>query len=69
MPNESNKGPKEIAVNGATIGPALRQAAREAIERHRQTGFPVVLWKNGQIVHRDAGEVLAEMDAERNSAE
>jgi hypothetical protein len=69
MPNESAKGPKEIAVNGATIGPALRQAAREAIERHRQTGFPVVLWENGQIVHRDAAEVLAEMDAERTSAE
>jgi hypothetical protein len=67
MPNESSKGPKEIAVNGATIGPALQRAAREAIERHRQTGFPVVLWENGQIVHRDAGEVLAELDAKRDA--
>lgn len=68
MPNEP-KGPKEIAVSGATIGPALQQAAREAMERHRQTGFPVVVWENGQIVHRDAAEVLAEMDAKARSTE
>jgi hypothetical protein len=68
MPNESGKGPKEIVVSGATIGPAIKQAAREAIERHRQSGYPVVLWENGQIVHRDAAEVLAELDAKGNSA-
>ena len=69
MSDEAPKDVKEIAVNDATIGPAIRQAAREAIERHRQAGLPVVLWENGQVVHRDAAEVLAEMDAERNSAE
>jgi hypothetical protein len=68
MPNESPKAPGEIAVNDATIGTSIRQAAREAIERHRQAGVPVVLWENGQIVHRDAGEVLAELDRKENSA-
>ena len=66
MPDESSK---EIAVNDATIGAAIRQAAREAIERHRQAGLPVVLWENGRIVHRDAAEVLAEMDARRSPTE
>ena len=60
--------PQEIAVNDATIGPAIRQAAREAIERHRQAGLPVVLWEDGKTVWRDAAEVLAELDAGRNSA-
>jgi ABC-type sugar transport system substrate-binding protein len=68
MPSESSKDIKEIAVNDATIGPAIRQAAREAIERHRQAGVPVVLWENGQVVYRDAGEVLAELDAKDSSA-
>jgi hypothetical protein len=31
-------------------------------------GVKVVPWENGQIVHRDAGEVLAELDAKGNSA-
>jgi hypothetical protein len=47
----------------------MNQAVREAIERHRDAGLPVVLWENGQVVHRDAAEVLAELDAKRNSAE
>ena len=68
MADDSQKGPNDIAVNDATIGPAIRQAAREAIERHRDAGLPVVLWENGQVVHRDAGEVLAELDAKKNSA-
>jgi hypothetical protein len=69
MPDESSKDAKEIAVNDATIGAAIRQASREAIERHRQAGLPVVLWENGQVVHRDAAEVLAELDAGRSPAE
>lgn len=29
---------------------ALNQAARDAIETHRQAGLPLVFWKDGQIV-------------------
>jgi hypothetical protein len=68
MPNESAKDRGEIAVNDATIGEAIDQAFREALERHRQAGVEVVLWENGQIVYRDAGEVLAELDAKGSSA-
>jgi len=63
MANESAKDHKEIAVNDATIGPAMRQAVRQALERHRGAGVPVVLYEDGKTVHRDAGEVLAELDA------
>lgn len=63
MPNESAKDGEEIAVNDATIGKAIDRGIRQALERHRQAGVEVVLWENGQIVHRDAAEVLAELDA------
>ena len=66
MPDESAKDGGEIAVNDATIGEAIDQGFREALERHRQAGVEVVLWENGQIVLRDAGEVLAELDAKRD---
>jgi hypothetical protein len=68
MPNESAKDGGEIAVNDATIGEAIDQAFREALERHRQAGVEVVLWENGRIVYRDAGEVLAELDAKDSPA-
>jgi hypothetical protein len=60
---------KDIAVNDATIGEAIDLAFRDAFEQHRQAGVKVVLWEDGKIVYRDAGEVLAELDAERSSAE
>jgi hypothetical protein len=69
MANEPVNDGREIAVNDATIGEAIDQAFREALERHRQAGLPVVLYENEEIVWRDAGEVLAEMDAGRSAAE
>ena len=67
MASEPPKDSKEIAVNDATIGPAMRQAVREALERHRQAGVPVVVYEGGKTVHRDAAEVLAELDGKGNS--
>jgi hypothetical protein len=67
MPNESAQdAPREIAVNDATIGEAIDRAFREALERHRQAGVEVVLYENGKTVLRDAGEVLAELDAKQS---
>lgn len=65
----SDESRKEIAVNDATIGAAMRQAVREALERHRQAGVEVVLYENGKTVWRDAGEVLAELDAKTRQAQ
>ena len=48
MPDEASKDAKKIAVNDATIGAAIRQAARDAIERHRQAGLPVGLREERQ---------------------
>lgn len=29
---------------------ALKEAVREVIERHKKTGRPLVIWKNGRVV-------------------
>jgi hypothetical protein len=39
------------------INAAFRQAARTVIDRARQTGTPIILWENGQIVKRTADEM------------
>jgi hypothetical protein len=39
---------------------ACKQAAAKVIERARQTGTPVVLWENGQIVKRSWEELINE---------
>jgi len=36
---------------------AFRQAAAKVVERARQTGTPVIVWENGQIVERSAEEL------------
>lgn len=30
---------------------ALKEAVAEAIEEHRRKGFPIVIWRDGKIVH------------------
>jgi hypothetical protein len=62
MTRKSEDAGREIAVNDATLGEAIDQAFREAFERHREAGVPVVLYENGKTVWRDAAEVLAELD-------
>jgi NCAIR mutase (PurE)-related protein len=36
---------------------ALKEAVREVIERHKKTGRPLVVWKNGRTVHISAKNV------------
>jgi len=36
---------------------AFRQAAAKVVERARQTGTPVIVWENGQVVEHSAEEL------------
>ncbi len=36
---------------------AFRQAAAKVIERARQTGTPVIVWKEGQVIERSCEEL------------
>jgi hypothetical protein len=40
----------ELFADGTAIDQALRRAVREALQRHRQAGFPVSAWREGKIV-------------------
>ncbi|MEW6041240.1 MAG: hypothetical protein AB1633_06930 [Elusimicrobiota bacterium] len=37
---------------------ALKEAVRDVIIRHKQTGRPLVLWKNGRVVKVSAEKLL-----------
>jgi hypothetical protein len=37
-------------VKRTTIERALRRAAANAIEQHRQAGLPLVIWRDGRVV-------------------
>lgn len=36
---------------------ALKEAVREVIERHRQTGRPLAVWQNGKVVWLPASQL------------
>lgn len=36
---------------------AFKEAVAEVIEEHRRTGFPIVIWRDGKIVHIPADEL------------
>ena len=40
----------ELFADTALIERTLQQAVREALLLHRQRGFPIAEWRNGQVV-------------------
>ena len=40
-----------LFAEGKPIDAAMRKAAREAVRKHRLAGLPVVVWRDGRIVH------------------
>lgn len=41
----------EILKDGRDIDAALERAGRDAIRRHKRGGVPLVIWKDGRVVH------------------
>jgi hypothetical protein len=41
----------------ASISRALNEAARDAVELHRQAGIPLAVWKDGKVAFVSADEV------------
>jgi len=37
---------------------ALKQAVRDVVKRHRETGRPLAVWKNGKVVRVSPNSVL-----------
>jgi monomeric isocitrate dehydrogenase len=40
----------QIFQEGTLIDNALKQAVQEALVRHKQSGHPIVVWRDGKIV-------------------
>ena len=37
---------------------ALKEAVREVVKRHAETGRPLAIWKNGKVAHVSAKRLL-----------
>ena len=48
----------KIFRDGKLIQRALAEAARSAIEQHRRSGLPVVIWRDGKVAWVPAEELL-----------
>lgn len=48
----------EAFKRGTPIDEAMNEAVRQAVERHRQAGAPLVVWKNGRVA-QVAAEAVA----------
>ena len=48
---------------GDAIDEALRLGVIDAARRHLAAGVPMVIWRDGRIVHVPAADVLAELGA------
>lgn len=57
MGNDRPKTIGEIILDGTLIDKAMRQAAREAIRRHKIEGLLVPVWRNGRTEMVDPDEI------------
>jgi hypothetical protein len=49
--------PQAVLRDGAALDRAMDAAARRIVERHRQLGAPLVIWRRGKVVLIPPGKV------------
>ena len=47
---------------------AMTEAVADVIEQHRQSGHPLVIWRNGRVVHVPADELAVRSQASARRA-
>lgn len=57
MPTERRESIQEILEDDGRVTAALRRAAREAAILHKRAGVPLVIWKDGKVVHVPPEEI------------
>jgi len=67
MSTDLKQSISDVFREGTAIDRALEAAAREAIKRHRQSGQPIPVWRDGKTVMVTAEELEERLDAVRNS--
>jgi len=48
---------------GTPIDEAMNEAARQAVERHRQAGAPLVVWRDGRVAWISAEDAMPDKSA------
>jgi hypothetical protein len=43
---------------------ALRRAVREALQRHKQAGHPIAVWRDGRVVWIEPEDIVLPEDTE-----
>jgi hypothetical protein len=51
----------ELLADSERVTDAVRRAGREAGLRHKQLGVPLVVWRDGQIVHVPPEEIVVDL--------
>ena len=49
MATKPNEDISAILADPTVVEQAVREAVREAVERHRQLGLPLAVWKEGKV--------------------
>jgi len=49
MTNEPDIDINALFEQGTPIDEAMNEAVREVVRRHRQTGQPLAVWRNGRV--------------------
>jgi len=55
----------ELFIERTPIDDALREASYEMALQHKRAGLPIVIARDGKVLHVPADEVLAELDRDR----
>jgi hypothetical protein len=61
MSSEQNHPPADRVDNVDLILHAMRRGVREALARHRETGNPVAVWRDGRVVWIPAEMIPVEL--------
>jgi len=62
MRRKSGKDIGKIFAEGILIDEAMRRGVREAIRQHRLAGVPMVVWRDGKIMHIPAEQLEKELE-------
>ncbi len=57
MASEPDRDISEVLADPYVLVEAATEAAREAIQRHKQLGLPLAVWRNGRVVWLTAEEL------------
>ena len=67
MISKPPKNVDELFRDGTPIDAAMREAARDAVRRHKLLGIPVATWQNGQVVIIAPEDIVLDDDGDRPS--